>query len=70
MGKWRTQLEDIFSDIIESEGIEDLQGKIDRNERINKAKERMRERFKQYQKNAEKMQKKEEKTSKKGFRAV
>ena len=64
MGKWRNQLDEIFTDIIESEGIEDLQGKIDRNERINKAKERMRERFKQYQKNAEKMQKKAESENK------
>lgn len=65
MGKWRNQLEEIFTDIIESEGIEDLQWKIDRNESINKAKERMRERFKQYQKNAQKMQKKEEKNKEK-----
>ena len=61
LGRWRNELEEIFSDIITSEGIEDLQWRIDQNQRLQEAKARMRERFMQYAKNAEKMQNKAEK---------
>ena len=57
MNKWRNELEEIFTDIIESEWIEDLQSKIDESSRLNKSKERMRKRFMEYRKNAEKIQK-------------
>ena len=62
--KWRTQLEDIFTNIITAEGIEDLQSKIDRDTSLEKAKARMRERFMEYRKNAIKMQKKAESENK------
>lgn len=61
LGKWRSQLEEIFTDIIESEGIEDLQWKIDQSKSLNEAKEKMRKRFLEYAKNAEKTQKRSKK---------
>lgn len=56
MWKWRNQLEQMFTDIIESSGIEELQGKIDSNKEINKSKAKMRKRFLEYRRNAEKTQ--------------
>ena len=64
LGRWRSELEEIFSDIITSEGIEELQWRIDQNQRLQEAKARMRERFMEYAKNAEKMQKKAESKTK------
>ena len=60
LGKWRSELEEIFTNIITSEDIEDLQWKIDSSEKLNEAKEKMRERFKQYVKNAQKIESKSE----------
>lgn len=59
MNKWRNELEQIFTDILEANGIEDLQWRIDRNENLQKAKEKMKKRFMEYEKNAEKVKKKE-----------
>ena len=59
MNKWRNELEQIFTDILEANGIEDLQWRIDRNENLQKAKEKMRKRFMEYEKNAEKVKNKE-----------
>ena len=56
MWKWRNQLEQMFTDIIESSGIEELQGKIDSNKEINESKAKMRKRFLEYRRNAEKTQ--------------
>lgn len=58
MWKWRNQLEQMFTDIIESSGIEELQGKIDSNKEINESKAKMRKRFLEYRRNAEKTQEK------------
>lgn len=62
MWKWRNQLEQMFTDIIESSGIEELQGKIDSNKEINESKAKMRKRFLEYRKNAEKTQEKTKKS--------
>lgn len=62
MWKWRNQLEQMFTDIIESSGIEELQGKIDSNKEINKSKAKMRKRFLEYRRNAEKTQEKTKKS--------
>lgn len=59
MNKWRNELEEIFTDILEADWIEDLQWRIDKNENLQKAKEKMRKRFMEYEKNAEKVKKKE-----------
>ena len=59
MNKWRSELEEIFTDIIDAKGIEDLQSRINQNEKITKAKEKMKKRFMEYEKNAEKVKKKE-----------
>jgi len=56
MWKWRNQLEQMFTDIIESSGIEELQGKIDSNKEINESKAKMRKRFLEYRRNAERTQ--------------
>lgn len=64
LSRWRSELEEIFSDIITSEWIEDLQGRIDQNQKLQEWKARMKKRFMEYAKNAEKMQKKAEKTNK------
>lgn len=53
MNKWRNELEEIFTDIIESNGIEELQWKIDSNKKLQQAKEKMRKRFMEYEKKAE-----------------
>lgn len=55
MNKWRDELEEIFTDIIDAKGIEDLQSRINQNEKITKAKEKMKKRFMEYEKNAEKI---------------
>ena len=55
MNKWRNELEEIFTDIIDAKGIEDLQSRINQNEKIIKAKEKMKKRFMEYEKNAEKI---------------
>lgn len=65
MNKWRNELEEIFTDIIDAKGIEDLQSRINQNEKITKAKEKMKKRFMEYEKNAEKMQKKADKSKEK-----
>ena len=62
MWKWRNQLEQMFTDIIESSGIEELQGKIDSNKEINESKAKMRKRFLEYRRNAEKTQEKTKKS--------
>gem|GEM_PF-5982961 len=46
----------MFTDIIESSGIEELQGKIDSNKEINESKAKMRKRFLEYRRNAERTQ--------------
>jgi hypothetical protein len=55
MNKWRNELEEIFTDIIDAKGIEDLQSRINQNERLQKAKEKMKKRFMEYEKNAGKV---------------
>lgn len=65
MNKWRNELDDIFTNIITADGIEDLQGRIDENKSLEKSKEKMRKRFMEYRRNAIKMQKKTESNSNK-----
>ena len=64
LGKWRNELEDIFTNIITADDIVDLQNRVDENKSLNKSKEAMRKRFMEYRKNAIKIQKKAESKNK------
>ena len=64
LGKWRNELEDIFTNIITADDIVDLQNRVDENKSLNKSKEAMRKRFMEYRKNAIKIQKKAESENK------
>ena len=54
MDKYHTQIEKMFRDILEANGIEELQSRIDEDKSLNRSKEMMRERFERYKERAEK----------------